>query len=125
MSQLTEAMNKFLREGSSDEEKLIRARVVMWMGAVHLNAFVSSNWTGPELKVHFSPFPSHASVEPGTDISKSLQKARSAPLLLCRNLGIGFRVSGSVVSDTESLDDKRHDTDLSMWSQCPGHGGGQ
>lgn len=75
MSQLTEAMNKFLREGSSDEEKLIRARVVMWMGAVHLNAFVSSNWTGPELKVHFSPFPSHASVEPGTDISKSLQKA--------------------------------------------------
>jgi len=51
--------------GSAATEELAhassRARLVMWLGAVFLNVFVSANWTGPPLKeLALSPLPWHA-----------------------------------------------------------------
>lgn len=56
----------FMRpSGSSagDERRLLRVRIIMWLGAVYLNTFVAANWTGPSIKTKFSPLSWHPDVQ--------------------------------------------------------------
>ena len=50
-----------------DAETTTRSRIVMWLGAVFLNVFVSANWTGPPLKgLEVSPLPWHSGIKAAT-----------------------------------------------------------
>jgi tetratricopeptide (TPR) repeat protein len=63
---LEEQAQTFLASASDDEEACARARVVMWLGAVFLNVFVSANWTGPPMKdLDISPLPWHRGIKAG------------------------------------------------------------
>ena len=74
---LKERMQKFVRGrgGGGGEDEQSRAAAVMWMGAIFLNVFVASNWTGPPMKIHFSPLPCHAEVESSSETAAKLNAA--------------------------------------------------
>ena len=67
---LASAAQRFLAHGhgaGDAESARARACIVMWLGAVFLNVFVSANWTGPPLKdLAISPLPWHASIKAGS-----------------------------------------------------------
>ena len=63
---LESAATSFLREGDGGEAARTRACLIMWLGAVYLNVFVSSNWTGPPMKdLSLSPLPWHRHIKAG------------------------------------------------------------
>jgi hypothetical protein len=66
---LASAAQRFLAPHGAGDAESARARacIVMWLGAVFLNVFVSANWTGPPLKdLAISPLPWHASIKAGS-----------------------------------------------------------
>jgi len=66
--ELEKAAQTFLADGHPAGSESMRARacVIMWLGAVFLNVFVSANWTGPPLKdLVVSPLPWHARIKAG------------------------------------------------------------
>eukprot|EP00960_Hanusia_phi_P071206 767495-Hanusia_phi.AAC.2 len=93
--------------GAEGEDQKLRTTAVMWIGAIFLNVFVASNWTGPPMKIHFSPLPCHSEIESSSQTAIKLNAASkhaleedSADCTLCCKLA--FYLSCDLLTPSRS-----------------------
>jgi hypothetical protein len=92
------AANDFMKSGSTVSANTLRSQIITFLGALYLNVFIASNWTGPPLKLPCSPLPAHAILESDESIRGHFEQ-------LCRE---------AMEADSEV---NRHST----CTQTPGH----
>ena len=74
MAATQRAAAEFMRSGTTVPGNTLRSQIITFLGALYLNVFIASNWTGPPMTLPCSPLPDHAILDSDDDVRKHFEQ---------------------------------------------------